>query len=239
MTTMEEEMKRDMSFNDLKDLETKPSAKTIEALEKKHPAIEGGLIPAANAIICPEDLKALIMAEIDQERETRSKQIFVREENAKTMRLKVHFRLEVKVVAIRSDRSFQEFRQIVFSRFGIDQGTVTLEESGTESDANIVKDLEPVNSNIGNVTCKEKEKKKTEHFRLRLFDRLRDEMLDDFHGKETVTLKDLKISAVKSFTIEEKEEGQIFEPFDPTVGNSIMISVFNIQDSICQTDILG
>ena len=225
---MEEEMKRDMSFNDLKDLETKPSPKTIEALEKRHPAIEGGLIPAANAIVCPEDLKALIMAEIDLERQTRSKQIFVREENAKTMRLKVHFRLEVKVVAIRSDRSFQEFRKIVFSRFGIDQGNGTLNqnENGKESQYKIVENPESVNSTTGNVSCKEQEKKSPEHFRLRLFDRLRDEMLDDFHGKETLTLKDLKISAVKSFTIEEKEEGQIFEPFDPTVGNLNMISVF-------------
>ena len=55
--------------------------------------------------------------------------------------------------------------------------------------------------------------------RLRLFNRIRDEMLDDFKGKYEKTLSELKIFSNKCFIVEEKKSEEQFEEYDPTVGN--------------------
>lgn len=185
--TMQQEIKRDMSFNNL---ELTSSKEKLEALEERLPQIERTGNQNENSIICPPDLKALIMAEIEKEKKEKTQQIHVRQENAKILRLKVHFRLEVRIIAIRSDRTFLDFKEIVFKRFG-----------------------------IGESSEKEKNKKSLKHnFRIRMFDRLKDEMLDDFYQKQHLTLKQLKIIPRNNFIIEEKQDHEDFERFDPSIG---------------------
>lgn len=174
------DLQQKMSFTDLaKAVETNKDIE--EALMRKNPKMEEDLEKSAKmeGLVCPEYLKQIILDEMEQEERRNQMQLKKKQKQAKNLRLRVHFRLEVKTVAIRADRTFADFTQTVFERFGI---------------------------------------KNREDCRLRLFNRIRDEMLDDFAGKENCSLEELKIFSTKNFIVEEKQEGAPFEAYDPLVG---------------------
>lgn len=173
-----------LSFKDL----AKPSSRSKdveEALLRKNPRIEGDADSGQlEGLVCPEYLKQIILQEMEAEERRGQLQRKKLQAQAKKLRLRVHFRLEVKTIPVCADESFAAFAEKVFAAYKIaDRGQ-----------------------------C-----------RLRLFNRIRDEMLDDFAGKEGETLADLKIFSTKNFIIEEKAPGEEFEPYDPLVGRPSIV----------------
>lgn len=171
-----------MSFTDLsKALE--PNKDIEEALMRKNPKIEEDKDQESKmeGLICPEYLKKIILEEIEIEEKKNKLQIEERKNKAKTLRLRVHYKLEVKTICINTKQTFNELTDKVFNAFRISD---------------------------------------KENCRLRLFNRIRDEMLSDFKGKKDKTLEDLRIFSTKCFIVEEKKPGEEFEDYDPTIGNN-------------------
>lgn len=169
-----------MSFTDLANVEE--SNKEIEeALMTKNPKMEGDLHSKSKfeELVCPVYLKKIILEEMKVEEDKNKLQMEKFKSKPKILRLRVHYKLEVKTISISAKLSFEEFTKKVFETFKI-------------------KDLE---------NC-----------RLRLFNRIRDEMLDDFFGKYQMILSDLKIFSNKNFIVEEKKSDEEFEKYDPLVG---------------------
>jgi len=169
-----------MSFTDLTKVEE--SNKNIEeALMRKSPKIEQDedSLAQMEGLFCPEYLKNIILEEIDIEEKKNKLMIEERKKKAKILKLRVHFKLEVKTISINTKKSFNDLTEVVFKTFNITD---------------------------------------TENCRLRLFNRLRDEMLNDFKGKENCTLEELKIFSTKSFIVEEKKPEEQFEDYDPLIG---------------------
>lgn len=166
---------------------------------EKAPKIEIDLdMQAQNEIICPPDLKKLILEEIEKEQKIHKDKLNKQKKKAQTLSIRVYNKLEVKTIKISCKKSFKEFENQVFEQFQIDN---------------------------------------RDNCRLRLFNRIRDEMLGHFTDKMDQSLEKLKINSVKCFMIEEKNEGQEFENYDPEIGNSqfqefIYLIYRNIQNSI-------
>jgi hypothetical protein len=152
-----------------------------EALMSKNPKIENDVNQEAKmeGLVCPEYLKKIILDEMKVEEDKNKLQIEKHKNKPKILRVRVHYKLEVKTISIRAKRTFNEFTKMVFETFKITE---------------------------------------TKNCRLRLFNRIRDEMLDDFAGKYESTLAELKIFSNKNFIVEEKKEDEEFEEYDPLVG---------------------
>ena len=167
-----------MSFTDLGNLQ-EPNSNIEEALMTKNPKMEADDSRKMEGLICPEYLKKIILEEMEIEEKKNKMQMEKNKNKPKIVRLRVHYKLEVKTIAISAKKTFADLTEKVYERFNISD---------------------------------------KKNCRLRLFNRIRDEMLDDFLGKEKHTLEDLKIYSTKNFIVEEKKEGEEFEEYDPTIG---------------------
>ena len=186
-----DEMKREMSFTEFGMVENLQVPTLEEALLKKSPRIEGQNQIQDAELICPEDLKQLILEEMKKEEEAKKRKMKMKPNLGKKLRLRVHYKLEVKTICISSKKKFREFRESVFKKYKITD---------------------------------------TQNCRMRLFNRLRDEMLSDFKGKDEISLQKLKINSVKSFIIEEKLTEEIFEDYDPHVGKHILLNHYRVKE---------